>query len=241
MAATAMDQHRLKQEAGIPATGRKSAQSVLHLSLSWHPEEREQISDAEMRRAADGALKALGASDRQALIIRHTDEEQPHIHILVNRVSPQRRADALLEQGEAESLALGARLRGRPGADSVRTAREEQRGPRPRRVRPRREKGHPKSHLRAAEGRQRQPGPVWPSSRSIGTPSAPWRRRSAPSRLRPRPDGRRFGRISTARLANRNGPMRRVSRRSRTRRRTALPSLASGTVSPVGRRPSVRR
>ena len=40
MAATALDQDRLKQQAGIKATGRKSDQPVLHLTLSWHPEEK---------------------------------------------------------------------------------------------------------------------------------------------------------------------------------------------------------
>lgn len=89
MAATAMDQDRLKAEAGIKATGRKSSQSVLHLVLSWHPDEAEDLNRDEMRRAAIGALSALGADDRQAMLVAHNDEKHAHLHVLCNRVSPE--------------------------------------------------------------------------------------------------------------------------------------------------------
>ena len=88
MASTAMDQDRLKAQAGVKNTGRKSDQHVLHFTLSWHPEQNPDR--AEMLRAADGALKALGADKHhQALIIAHNDEQHAHLHVLLNRVSPQ--------------------------------------------------------------------------------------------------------------------------------------------------------
>ena len=37
MAATAMDADRLKRDAGVRNTGRKSDQSVYAYTLSWHP------------------------------------------------------------------------------------------------------------------------------------------------------------------------------------------------------------
>jgi hypothetical protein len=88
MAATAMDQGRLKQAAGVKSTGRKSVDSVLHMTLSWHPDEADGLSKDEMMRAAHGAIRAIGAEDRQALFVSHDDEPQPHLHILINRVSP---------------------------------------------------------------------------------------------------------------------------------------------------------
>ncbi|MEZ5896971.1 MAG: relaxase/mobilization nuclease domain-containing protein [Parvularculaceae bacterium] len=88
MAATAMDQERLKHQAGIKSTGRKSSDSVLHLTLAWHPEEKGGLSQSEMMRAAQGAIHALGAGEYQALIIAHNDEAHPHLHILINRVHP---------------------------------------------------------------------------------------------------------------------------------------------------------
>ncbi len=87
MAATAMDAERLKANAGVKNTGRKSDKSVLHLTLSWHPDETEGLTKDEMMRAANGAIRALGADDRQALIVSHNDEEQPHLHLVINRVS----------------------------------------------------------------------------------------------------------------------------------------------------------
>ncbi|WP_108676664.1 relaxase/mobilization nuclease domain-containing protein [Acuticoccus yangtzensis] len=87
MAATALDQDRLKEQAGIKKTGRKSDQAALHLVLSWAPGEETALSRDEMRRAAIGALKAIGADDRQALLIAHNDEDHAHLHVLCNRVS----------------------------------------------------------------------------------------------------------------------------------------------------------
>lgn len=89
MAATAMDQDRLKAEAGVKATGRKSAASVYSYSLAWHPDEKKNLSRAEMLRAADESLKAIGATGHQAMIVCHNDEPHPHIHVIVNRVSPE--------------------------------------------------------------------------------------------------------------------------------------------------------
>lgn len=103
MAATAMDQDRLKEEAGIKASGRKSNKSVLHFSLSWHEEEAKDLTPEEMRRAAYGALRALGADKHQAMIVAHSDEAQPHVHILVNRVSAE---DGRMLSSSKEKLKL---------------------------------------------------------------------------------------------------------------------------------------
>ena len=89
MAATALDQQRLKEEAGIKATGRKSANSVYAYSLAWHPEEHGRIDRDEMMKAAEASLKALGAEGHQAIIIAHRDEPHPHVHVVLNRVSPE--------------------------------------------------------------------------------------------------------------------------------------------------------
>lgn len=86
MADTASQQAALKSAAGIEQTGRKLEKPVFAYSLSWHPEETPDR--AEMLRAADASLKTLGLEQHQALITAHHDEPHPHVHILVNRVSP---------------------------------------------------------------------------------------------------------------------------------------------------------
>jgi len=87
MAATSMDADRLKAEAGVKNTGRKSQDHVMHFTLSWHPD--EEIDRDEMLLAADQAIAAVGGNDRQAMIVAHNDEKQPHLHVVLNRVSPE--------------------------------------------------------------------------------------------------------------------------------------------------------
>jgi len=103
MAATALDQNRLKAEAGIKSTGRKSKDHVLHLTLSWHPNEAEGLTREEMMRAGLGALRALKAEEHQVLFVNHDDEPQPHLHLLISRVSP---TDGRLLSSSKEKLAL---------------------------------------------------------------------------------------------------------------------------------------
>lgn len=103
MAATALDAPRRKREAGIKTTGRKSNDSVLHLTLSWHPDEKAGLTREEMMKAALGAVRALGAEDRQAIFVSHNDEEHAHVHVLLNRVSP---ADGRMLPSSKEKLNL---------------------------------------------------------------------------------------------------------------------------------------
>jgi hypothetical protein len=103
MAHTALAKDHLKQRAGVKNSGRKSDDVVLHLTLSWHPDEKQGLSRDEMMRAALGAIRALRADDRQALFVSHDDEPQPHLHVLLNRVSPE---DGRMLSSSKEKLAL---------------------------------------------------------------------------------------------------------------------------------------
>ena len=89
MVATAQSADELKAAAGVRNTGRKSNAHVYAYSLAWHPDEAGQLDRAEMVRAADSSLKILGAEGRQAVIVCHTDQKHPHVHVIVNRVCPQ--------------------------------------------------------------------------------------------------------------------------------------------------------
>ena len=86
MAATAEASPELKRLAGAAATGRKLEKPVCHYSLNWAKEEKPDRQ--EMRRAAEGSLKALGMERHQALIVSHRDG-QPHVHVIANRVDPE--------------------------------------------------------------------------------------------------------------------------------------------------------
>ena len=137
MAAVALDQGRLKTEAGIKNTGRKSKNHVLHYTLSWA--EDQQPSREEMMRAVNGSLGVLGekagkkggrkgkagreavrdqfATEHQVLVVAHEDTDEPHVHVVVNRVHPEhgvmlptsqdfKRLSRWAEKYERENLSL---------------------------------------------------------------------------------------------------------------------------------------
>jgi len=89
MAATARQQDDIKLANGGSVAGNKSDQVVFHYSLGWHPSEKDGLTKSEMLRAADESLRAIGATDHQAMIYAHNDAEHPHVHVVINRVNPE--------------------------------------------------------------------------------------------------------------------------------------------------------
>lgn len=75
-------------KAHNPFRGRKQEKPVYTLSIAWHPTKNKRPSQAEMIAAGDEVLRALGLQDRQALMVEHTDRPHPHLHLIINRVSP---------------------------------------------------------------------------------------------------------------------------------------------------------
>lgn len=106
MAGTAREADTLKRLAEVSTRGRKLDKPVYHYSLSWSPGERP--GRPEMLEAARGSLKALGMSDRQALVVEHTDREHRHVHVVVNRVSPEN-GRAASNSNDARKLSSWAR------------------------------------------------------------------------------------------------------------------------------------
>ncbi|MFL5381689.1 MAG: relaxase/mobilization nuclease domain-containing protein [Longimicrobiaceae bacterium] len=73
------------------ATARDSTRTrkpVYHLSISFDPS--DPVDRATMRQVADRTLRDLGLQEHQALIVAHKDRAHPHLHIMVNRVHPER-------------------------------------------------------------------------------------------------------------------------------------------------------
>ena len=81
---TATHADDLKAATGIKATGNKLKNPVYTYSIAWHPTEAPTM--AHQVEAARESLRALGLSDRQALIVGHNDTAHPHVHVMVNRV-----------------------------------------------------------------------------------------------------------------------------------------------------------
>lgn len=64
----------------------EKAQVVGHISLSFHKNDAPKFTDEFMTELAHEYMQRMGITDTQYLIVRHTDTEHPHLHILYNRV-----------------------------------------------------------------------------------------------------------------------------------------------------------
>ena len=61
---------------------------VYHLILNWRPDEAP--SEDAITAMADATLARIGLAEHQALLVRHGDTEHPHVHVVVNRIHPER-------------------------------------------------------------------------------------------------------------------------------------------------------
>ncbi|MDW3195878.1 MAG: relaxase/mobilization nuclease domain-containing protein [Cytophagales bacterium] len=88
MAYTAMNSDMLKQQAGVPMSGRKSMNKpVYSFSIAWQPEQNPEPN--HMQELAFDALDLLGLKDHEAVMVAHQDTAHPHVHVITNLVHPQ--------------------------------------------------------------------------------------------------------------------------------------------------------
>lgn len=66
-----------------PSLGR----AVWHTSISFPPEEKEQLTNDKMAAIALDYLEGMGLAQGQYAVIRHDDRPHPHFHIVANRVA----------------------------------------------------------------------------------------------------------------------------------------------------------
>lgn len=60
--------------------------AVGHISLSFSAKDADRLTDPVMTQIAREYMEHMGIRDTQFLIVRHTDQEHPHCHIVYNRV-----------------------------------------------------------------------------------------------------------------------------------------------------------
>lgn len=94
MAYTALRQGELKAANAGARTGRKLGKPVYTYSLSWAPDEKP--TQAEMIEAGRETLKILGLGAHEVLMVAHSDEPHPHLHLIINRVHPDTGKAAVL-------------------------------------------------------------------------------------------------------------------------------------------------
>ena len=61
--------------------------SVLHISLSFNPDDAARMTNQKMRQVADDYMEQMDLKGTQYLVVRHRDRPHQHLHIMANRVS----------------------------------------------------------------------------------------------------------------------------------------------------------
>ena len=64
----------------------EKAEVVGHISLSFHKDDKPRLTDGFMAGLAREYMQRMGITDTQYIVVRHTDTEHPHLHILYNRI-----------------------------------------------------------------------------------------------------------------------------------------------------------
>ena len=116
--AKAADWREAAAEMSDEVVGRGVEQPVYHVAIAFDPDDHP--TEAEVWTAADRTLRDLGLEDHQALVVRHTDRDHAHVHLMVNRVgpdgcvwSPWRERLRLRASVEAQERELGLRWTGK--------------------------------------------------------------------------------------------------------------------------------
>ena len=60
--------------------------AVGHLVLSWSKEDLSKLSDEIMAERAKEYMDKMGIRNTQYVVVRHSDREHPHLHLIYNRV-----------------------------------------------------------------------------------------------------------------------------------------------------------
>ena len=62
------------------------AKPVAHISLDFSAQDRDKLTDQKMIEIASQYIKQMGYENTQLLMVRHTDREHPHVHLILNRI-----------------------------------------------------------------------------------------------------------------------------------------------------------
>jgi Relaxase/Mobilisation nuclease domain. len=69
-------------------SGRKEIkQPVGHIPIAFSPEDKERTTDEFMIEIAKEYMREMGISNTQYIIVRHHNTENPHLHIVYNRIN----------------------------------------------------------------------------------------------------------------------------------------------------------
>ncbi len=59
---------------------------VAHISINFSKEDQAHLTDEKMAQIATEYMEKMGYGNTQFLMVRHTDRDHPHLHLILNRV-----------------------------------------------------------------------------------------------------------------------------------------------------------
>lgn len=62
------------------------AKPVAHISLDFSAQDKEKLTSSKMVEIAQEYMAKMGYGNTQVLMVRHSDREHPHMHLILNRV-----------------------------------------------------------------------------------------------------------------------------------------------------------
>lgn len=71
----------------IAAQNQNIKNPVLHLAISFHKNDQEKLTNDLMKEIGQKLLDQMGLKDCQHILVRHHDNQNPHFHLVVNRIS----------------------------------------------------------------------------------------------------------------------------------------------------------
>ena len=92
------------QQAERPGFGDGGAATVLHVSLNAAP--GEKLSDDQWRAVAHAYLEKMGWGEHDHAVIRHTDTQHDHVHLVIDRVGRDGQIADLHKDFERQERAL---------------------------------------------------------------------------------------------------------------------------------------
>ncbi len=74
--------HSFETQAKLGRIGKP----VAHISLDFSAQDREKLTNQKMIEVAQEYMQKMGYGNTQVLIVRHTDRDHPHVHLIMNRI-----------------------------------------------------------------------------------------------------------------------------------------------------------
>ena len=81
-----IDKDTIIRSFEIQAKLGRIAKPVAHISLDFSAQDKDKLTDSKMIEVAQEYMKKMGYGNTQVLMVRHTDRDHPHVHLIMNRI-----------------------------------------------------------------------------------------------------------------------------------------------------------